>query len=276
MNTWKLCSSLARPMESFLALRRLSGTDYRGQALLLGYFDRFLVEAQLNPLRLTREITDRYQETLVGLAPGTQNNRMCVIKQFSEYLARIDAASYVTESRGPSSLTAHTPYIFSLSQVQALLKAASLLSPAGSLRPQTYVTLLGLLYSTGIRISEACALRLENFFAAERRLYIAAGKFHKARWVALSGSSCRALQRYVEQRLRKHPCAPDAPLFLNECRRSLHHPTVIYAFHNLLQDVGIPHHRDTGPRIHDMRYVLSFIMFLVFLPTFTSAFHLLS
>jgi integrase/recombinase XerD len=30
-----------------------------------------------------------------------------------------------------------------------------------------------------------------------------------------------------------------------------------------------------GPRLHDFRYVLSLIMFLVFLPAFTSVFHLL-
>jgi site-specific recombinase XerD len=256
MSTWKLCSSLAAPMKTFIALRQLSGTDYRGQALMLGYFDRYLVEVHMNASRLTREITDRYRETLARLAPGTRANRLCVVKQFSEYLARVDVLSYVPESqRGPTSV--HTPYIFSLSQVQALLKAASLLSPPGSLRPQTYVTLLGLLYSTGIRIGEACALTLENFRVAERRLFIAAGKFRKARWIALSESSCRAVERYVERRLCKQPCAPDSPLFLNECGRSLRHPTVIYTFHRLLQHVGIPRHRDTGPRIHDIRHTFA-------------------
>ncbi len=258
MSVWKLCSSLAAPMEAFIALRRVSGTDYCGQAQLLGDFDRFLVEAKLNPSRLTREITDRYQETLARLAPLTQANRLCVLKQFSEYLARTDAFSYVPEPPCRSSMhTVHTPYIFSLSQVRALLKAASLLSPPGSLRPLTYVTLLGLLYSTGIRIGEARALTLENFHAGEGRLYIAAGKFHKARWVALSGSSCRALERYVERRMCRQPCAPDSPLFINERRQPLKHVTVNHLFHHLLQHAGIPRHRDTGPRVHDLRHTFA-------------------
>jgi site-specific recombinase XerD len=258
MSTWKLCSSLAAPMEAFIALRRASGTDYRSGAQLLRYFDRYLVDARLNPSRLTREITDRYQETLARLAPLTRAGRLCVLKQFGEYLARIDAFSYVPESPfGPSLHTVHPPYIFSLSQVRALLKAASLLPPLGSLRPQTYVTLLGLLYSTGIRIGEACALRLENFHAAEQRLYIAAGKFHKARWVALSESSCRAVERYVERRPCQQPCAPDSSLFINGRRTHLHHDNVNRTFHRLLRQAGISRHRDTGPRIHDLRHTFA-------------------
>ncbi len=257
MSVWKLCSSLSVPMEAFIALRRLSGTDYRGQAQLLGDFDRFLVEAHLNPSRMTHEITDRYQETLARLAPLTRANRLCVLKQFCEYLARTDAFSYVPEPQCRSSMhTIHTPYIFSRSQVQALLKAASLLPPPGSLRPLTYVTLLGLLYSTGIRIGEARALTLENFHAGEQRLYIAAGKFHKARWVALSESSCRALERYLERRMCCQPCAPDSPLFINRRRHPLDHPSVLQTFHRLLQHAGIPRH-DTGAHVHDLRHTFA-------------------
>lgn len=258
MSAWKLCSNLAVPIERFMALRRLSGADYRGQALLLGYFDRFLVEAKLNVSRLTREITDRYQESLARLAPRTRANRLCVVKQFSEYLARADALSYVPESpRCPSSHSAHTPYIYNLSQVRALLRVAAQLPPPGSLRPQTYVTLLGLLYSTGLRIGEACALTLEDFHGAEQRLYIAAGKFRKARWVALSDSTCRAVQQYVDRRMRRQPRALDSPLFLNERGRPLHQATVNQAFHRLLRQAGISHHKLTSPRLHDMRHTFA-------------------
>jgi site-specific recombinase XerD len=257
MSIWKLCSSLAIPMDAFIALRQLSGTDYCSQAQLLGYFDRFLVKAHLHPSRLTREITDRYQETLARLAPLSRANRMCVLKQFCEYLARTDALSYVPEPQSRSSMhTVHTPYIFSLSEVQALMKAASFLPPPGSLRPLTYVTLLGLLYSTGLRIGEARALTLESFHAGEQRLYIAAGKFHKSRWVALSESSCRALERYVERRMYQQPCAPDSPLFLNRRRRPLDHPSVLKTFHRLLQHIGMPCN-GVGPRVHDLRHTFA-------------------
>ena len=53
MKTRKLRSCLAEKMQCFIDLRRLSGTDYQGQAQLLGYFDRFLVEQRVTEPRIT-------------------------------------------------------------------------------------------------------------------------------------------------------------------------------------------------------------------------------
>jgi len=258
VRAWKLRSPLAAAMKQFIDLRRLSGTDYDSQGKLLEYFDRFLVEEKLSVARLRREITDRYQRRLVHLAPRSRGNRLSVVHQFGAYLARTDPFSYVPESpAGPASYAAHPPYIFSLGQVQALLTAASNLLPPGSLRPETYRTLLGLLYSTGIRIGEACALNLEDFHSADQRLHIAAGKFRKARWVAMSDSTCRAVEQYLGRRLRMPPHGPDSPLFLNGYGRPLHHATVHHTFRRLLEQCGIPHHKSTGPRLHDLRHTFA-------------------
>jgi site-specific recombinase XerD len=245
-------------MQRFIALRRLAGTDYHGQAVLLGYFDRFLVESYPVVVRLTREITDQYERSLMRLASRSRGNRLCVVRQFCKYLARTDALSYVPDSsRSLSSRDAHAPYIYGIIQIRSLLNAASNLPPPGSLRPETYRTLLGLLYSTGIRIGEACALTLENFHRDDQRLYIAAGKFHKSRWVVLSKSACTAIQQYVDQRIRRRPRALDSPLFLNERGRPLRHVTVYATFRHLLEQSGIPYHKTSGPRIHDLRHTFA-------------------
>ena len=65
MSAWTLCSCLAAQIATFIELRRLSGTDYHSQARMLGYFDRFLVEQNLQQPRVTREICDLYQQRLV-------------------------------------------------------------------------------------------------------------------------------------------------------------------------------------------------------------------
>ena len=153
MSALNLHSCLAVEIQNFINLRRLSGTDYRSQAQLLGYFDRFVLEQQLSEPRITREITECYQQSLSHLAPRTRYNRFCVAKQLCEYLARNDPLGYVPEPlKVIPSQGAHQPYIYSNSELQALLAAASELPPANSLRPHTYRTLLGVLYSTGVRI----------------------------------------------------------------------------------------------------------------------------
>ncbi len=258
MRPLKLHSCLAAQIENFIHLRRLSGTDYQSQAQLLGYFDRFVFEQGPCEPRITPEITDRYQQSLLHLAPRTRSNRFCVVKQLSEYLARNDPLGYVPEPlKALPSQGVHQPYIYSCSELQALLAAASELPPENSLRPHTYRTLLGVLYSTGIRIGEALALNLEHFDSAEQQLYIAEGKFRKARWVPLSASTCRVLKQYVQKRLQIRAHLPDSPLLLNQRSGRLRYCAVNQTFRHLLRQCGIHHSRQTGPRIHDLRHTFA-------------------
>jgi site-specific recombinase XerD len=259
MRPLKLHSCLSAQIENFINLRRLSGTDYQSQAQLLGYFDRFVFEQGPCEPRITSEITDRYQQSLSHLAPRTRSNRFCVVKQLCEYLARNDPLSYVPEPlKALSSQGVHQPYIYSCSELQALLAAASELPPENSLRPHTYRTLLGVLYSTGIRIGEALALDLEHFDSAEQQLYIAEGKFRKDRWVPLSASTCRVLKQYVQKRLQIRPHLPDSPLLLNQRSRRLRYSAVNKTFRHLLRQCGIHHSRQSGPRTHDLRHYAEF------------------
>ena len=258
MSALKLQSPLAVDIQNFINLRRLSGTDYQSQAQLLGYLDRFLVEQQMSEPRISREITERYLESLSHLAPRTRYNRFCVLRQLCEYLARTDPEGYVPEPlKVIPSQGAHQPYIYQNSELLALLAAASKLPPENSLRPYTYRTLLGVLYSTGIRIGEALALNLEHFHSEEQLLYIAEGKFRKARWVPLSASTCRVLEQYVRKRLQMRPRSLDSPLLLNQRSRRLQRCTVNQSFRHLLRHCGIHHSKHTGPRIHDLRHTFA-------------------
>lgn len=255
MKTLKFYSCLAKPIQNFINLRRLSGTDYQGQAQLLGYFDRFVFEQGIKTPLMTQQITDHYLNSLSQLAPRTRLNRFCVVRQLCQYLAQNDPLNYIPEPLKTTPARGHRqPYIYTLSEIQILMEAASTLPPENTLRPHTYQTLLGLLYSTGIRIGEALALNLEHFHHTNSRLYIAEGKFRKARWVPLSISTCTALERYLVRRTQIKPHSPDSALFINNRSRRLHQCAVHETFYCLLKKCQIPHNKHTGPRIHDFRH----------------------
>jgi integrase len=57
------------------------------------------------------------------------------------------------------------PYSYSASEIDRLIEATDQLGPAGTLRSQTYAALLSLLVATGLRISEALALRFADITA---------------------------------------------------------------------------------------------------------------
>ena len=251
-------SFLADSIRRLIDLRRLSGTDYHSQALLLGAFDRFVVAQAVDPPQVTRQLVKAYQQSLSALAPRTRANRMCVVRQLCRYLAARDPRVYVPEPvRTIPSPGAHVPYLYRHEEVQALLAGATVLPPPGSLRPHTIATLLGLLYSTGLRIGEALALNLDDFHLPQQRLFIAAGKFHKARWIPLAPSVCQALANYIQRRLQLTPQGPQAPLFVNLRGRRLHHCSVNHDFHRLLAHCSIAQGQHVSPRLVDFRHTFT-------------------
>jgi len=72
------------------------------------------------------------------------------------------------------------------------------LHPVRSIRPLTYRTLFGLLFTTGMRIGEALNLRLADIHS--NSLTVRQTKFGKSRWLPLHQSTVDALQFYLTQR----------------------------------------------------------------------------
>jgi len=258
MNTLKRTSPLALPIENFIRLRQLCGRDYRSQGRLLGCFDRFLVQEGIKNTCITRQIIERYQSALSHLTPRDQANRICVVRQLCQYLTINDPYTFIPEPMKTIwGYRARKPYIFSCSEIRRLMEQALELPPAGSLQPHMYHTLLGLLYTTGIRISEALGLNLKSFDVSKQCLYIAQGKFRKARWVALSDSASKKLQHYIDQRLNRTPNAPEDPLFLSKRDRRLYYSVAYQTFRSLLGQCDIAYHKSTGPCLHDLRHTFA-------------------
>ncbi len=75
------------------------------------------------------------------------------------------------------------PFLFTFPDVEALVRTALTLGPQRSLQPHVYSTLFGLLAATGLRISEALNLRIEDVTA--EGLVVRKTKFGKSRLLPL-------------------------------------------------------------------------------------------
>ena len=141
------------------------------------------------------------------------------------------------------------PYILSTAEILLLMQAASRLHPINSLRPHTFNTLFGLLAVSGLRISEALALRLDDF--THDGLVVRQTKFFKSRLVPLHESSMAALTHYL--RHRQLAASDDDHFFVSLRGTQLHYQTVWELFKKLCAAVGLP----DKVRLHDLRHTVA-------------------
>ena len=156
------------------------------------------------------------------------------------------------------SNSSRIPYIYTKAEIKNLLDQASKLSPRKPLRCRTYYTLFGLLYTTGIRIGEALALNIEDFHQDSKLLHIREGKFHKARWVPISGSTHVILKKYIDMLQQTNKINSVSPFFINQRYTRLSYSSVLQNFSILLKRCDIYISKDYRPHIHDIRHYAEF------------------
>ncbi|MFQ5927440.1 MAG: tyrosine-type recombinase/integrase [Terriglobia bacterium] len=249
-------SVLADRFSDFVTFRRLGGVDSHSQIQLLWQFDRFLCQEGFHGRWPTREVVESYVATTKHLHPGSRQNRLSVVRQFCRYLRQFEPGCFVPETMLlRQKRPCRVPHIYTDTQLQAILKAARGLPPTSSLRPKTYFTLFGLLYTTGLRCGEAYGLNLSDVDLEQNLLFIRKAKFGKSRWVPISASTSEPLQRYLNERRGVAPVAPECPFFVTPTGRRLYHTNVDLAFRQVLKRCALRGGKGCpGPRLHHLRH----------------------
>jgi integrase/recombinase XerD len=253
-------SVFAPAIRGCLELRQSLGYQDRSVRSLLTHFDRYVGGTSHRDPWLTRDLVDRWIAGDVPLKPHSRAARRHAIRVLGRHLAQTCPDSYVPPLvSGLRQTSDFRPHIYTPTEIQALITEAGRLTPVASLRPHTFVTLIGLLYCTGIRIAEALALRVADVDLDDGCLIIRDGKFHKSRVIPLQPDVTHALARYADaRRQRRHRSDLDAAFFVNEWRRPCGYPRVVATFLEIARRVGIraaPGQR--GPRIHDLRHTFA-------------------
>ena len=146
------------------------------------------------------------------------------------------------------------PHLLDAHQVRALMTAALELPPKGSISPHTYHHLFGLLAATGLRISEALALKRD--YLCDDGLIVRKGKFGKSRLLPIHMTTRQAFDRYLTIRDRLNAGGDD--LFVVTTGRAPQKSTAYQVFRRLAHQVGIRDLGSTpGSRVHDLRHTFA-------------------
>ena len=239
--------------QDYLAMRRKLGFALvvEGQQLLR--FARYADQAgHRGPV--TIDLAVRWAER--GHGDMAVARRLDIVRRFAKHRLVFDPSTQAVpeDLLGPSYRRRPTPHIYSDEELDGLLNAASALGPVGGLRPRTYVTLLGLLASTGLRISEALRLSRKDVDLDAGIITVVETKFHKSRLVPLHPTTTRALRHYARDRDGYHRRASSTAFFLTEKGTSLKYWRLLMTFSALRQQLGWMQPRGQRPRIHDLRH----------------------
>jgi len=259
MATCTFRSLVASRLQEFWEMRIALGRKGEGDRKILIYLDRFLM-GELKPGRpITAEIADRWFKSMEHLSTGTRLNRMSILRLFCMYLSHFDPRTCVIHQSFLPRRNRPAPYIYSQQEVCLILYAARKIGPDGSLRPFLISTVIGLLYSTGIRIGEAMKLTLADVDIQGALLTIRETKFMKSRYVPLSPSTARNLAEFLHQReVAGFPTVATAPFFISPFGRAYGRGRISEIFLEIIRSIGLRGPKgERGPRIHDFRHTFA-------------------
>lgn len=179
-----------------------------------------------------------------------------IVRLFAEYWSGIDPRTEVPpQGIFPYRHRRKQPHIYTPEEMTKLMDATSSLRPHTGLRPRTYTTLLGLLATTGLRVSEAVGLSRDAVDLEQGVLKVRDTKFGKTRLVPVHGSTVEALQDYARRRDRLHPIPRTAWFFVGQEGGRLDMWSLRTTFIQISKQIGLRGENDNhGPRLHDFRH----------------------
>ena len=243
---------LNEDVQGYLAVRRAMGFAMKWSGNLLRSFAAFS-DAQGQP-RIRSEVAIKW----AGWAPSarTRARRLGLVIRLARYLRAEDQDHEVPPPAfGREERPRRTPYIYSREEVQGLVQAASEVERYNpEYRALTYRTFFGLLACTGMRLSEAISLRLEDI--TEDGLVIRNTKFGKSRLIPLHPTAQTALERYLPKRRLFAPF--DDHVFVSLRKHKLLRHDAYVVFRKSIEKVGIQRHSGLPrPTIHALRHTFA-------------------
>jgi len=254
--TWH--SPVGSLMAQFIEEKQACGYIYLTESSLLGRFDRFLGGHGLNEPALPRDLVECWVAKRPHENPATQQLRFGLTRRFATFLTHHGYPAYVPDShRMPKGGSRFVPRIFTHDEIRRLFQAADALpyDPRTPLRTHVVPELFRLLYSCGLRVSEALHLHVADVDLEAGILTIHQGKFRKDRLVPLTPTLTQRLQQYVC--VVGHRSA-EAIFFPAPHGGAYHCGRMYQIFRHLLWLGRIPHGGPgQGPRLHDVRHTFA-------------------
>jgi integrase len=254
----KMTGVFANLADDFLEFKRAQGYKYYSEAKVLGRFCRFTEKYQLEKPVLTKELIADWISPRDGEAKKNRMHRVTCVNQFGKYLKALGHEIFMPPPQNHCNAGTFTPYIFTHEEIIKLFQAADAVRPIGQSRNMHKLlpVLIRLLYSCGLRVSEAVSLRCGDVDLENGILTVREAKNGRDRLIPVTQSLLNLFRKYRNDTI---PWATDDDYFFMAPDRTILSPNTVYGrFRRILWDGSIPYNgKGNGPRLHDLRHTFA-------------------
>lgn len=255
-------SVLAPYMNGLLKIKQAASIGSRRLKWIFLEFDKFFVENSIEDLYITREVISQWRETRINDCERTIYAKYSAWSQLTRYMNRQGIQCHVPQLPKESTTDrGFTPYIFTREQIEDIFRVIDA-TVMGDRHMDTSLlampALFRLLYSTGLRISEALSIRNSDLRLEEGYIVIRKTKNGHERIAPVCETLKTVLTQYLHYRDMMPVNGIDHPsafLFVKADGRPFASNAAYCWFKKTLSKCGIKHvGNHHGPRQHDLRH----------------------
>lgn len=230
-------------------------------------FDEFTIQYGLAEPIITKELTDKWLATRFNDCSRTLHGKCSRIAQLAKYMNEHGIKSYIMPLPKCDNDRSFIPYIFTEKQIQNIFRETDLLLRESHRKDDPIISipcLLRLLYSTGLRISEAVSLRNKDVDLERNILRVGTcgnTKSGEERFVPICSSLKNNLLKYLHYRsmLPVNGIANVNHTFFVKLNGDAVTAANVYRwFKKVYTHCGIAYKGEHfGPRVHDLRHTMA-------------------
>lgn len=246
-------ATLRDRLDEYLVMRRALGFQLKDVERQVGLFCSWL-EARGQTQTFTIDEAVTWARLNPDAHPSWWATRLSLVRRFAAYLnANGVEVPVIPSGLLPARKPRAVPFIYSQDDLDALLGACDT-EFVDERVAATLRTVIGLLAATGLRISEALNLRVDDIDFDNDVLVIKAAKSDE-RLVPLHRSTTTALRQYIAlpARIATHP-DPHGPVFVSSKGTGYVYVSFQCLFKRVREAAGLAPRGRARPRLHDLRH----------------------
>ena len=248
-------SKFRADIEAFIIQKRAAGYPYNTSARVLGYLDAMISKSFPDSDILSKEICNAWIDKCSSFHQNTLLRRVTPVRQLAKYLVGTGKEAYIIPGGIPNKQIHYDAHIFTETELKAFFSSIDKCRKSSFSPYRCYVipVIFRLLYTCGLRASEARLLNVDDVDLGTGKIFIRGSKGWEARIIYVSPDMLDLLHRYdcIIQRY-----LPARKVFFPNQKGDFYSKSTLdiwfHEFWDTLPEAAVT--KGNKPRVHDFRH----------------------